>query len=140
MGKLYIKWEEVVEYVKETGDRVHAHYASDIEARGIFTFYKGGATLAAMLSYYLEEKYGWDVPMLLSPANGCIIIDDILDTGITMKKYSDLKGSRKYFLTTMFIKDFQLEGTAQFQCTLDYYKCIKVDEWIVFPWEMDEEK
>ena len=99
------------------------------ECPGIFTFPRGGFILATLLSYKL------DLPILSNPAKNCIIIDDIIDTGITMKKYSDLVNDKNYFITAMFMKDNQLEEEAEYQCFANYFEFIKKDEWIVYPWE-----
>ena len=128
--KRYVKWWEVKEYIDNLVERLktdeHFHLG---ECPGIFTFPRGGFILATLLSYRL------DLPILSNPAKNCIIIDDIIDTGITMKKYSDLMNDKNYFITAMFVKDNQLEEEAEYQCFADYFEFVKKDEWIVYPWE-----
>ena len=128
--KRYVKWWEVKEYIDNLVERLKTHvYFHLEECPGIFTFPRGGFILATLLSYKL------DLPILSNPAKNCIIIDDIIDTGITMKKYSDLMNDKNYFITAMFIKDNQLEEEAEYQCFADYFEFVKKDEWIVYPWE-----
>ena len=128
--KRYVKWWEVKEYIDNLVERLKTDvYFHLEECPGIFTFPRGGFILATLLSYKL------DLPILSNPAKNCIIIDDIIDTGITMKKYSDLVNDKNYFITAMFIKDNQLEEEAEYQCFADYFESIKKDEWIVYPWE-----
>ena len=100
--------------------------------KGVFTFPKGGLVLASILANRL------DVPILMNPVKGCIIIEDICDTGITLKKYSDLnsesikKGKGQLYLITTMIK----AERQKYDCTIDYYWDIKKkDKWAVFPWE-----
>ena len=128
--KRYVKWWEVKEYINNLVERLKTdEYFHLEECPGIFTFPRGGFILATLLSYKL------DLPILSNPAKNCIIIDDIIDTGITMKKYSDLVNDKNYFITAMFMKDNQLEEEAEYQCFADYFEFVKKDEWIVYPWE-----
>ena len=128
--KRYVKWWEVKQYIDNLIERLkNDEYFHLEECPGIFTFPRGGFILATLLSYKL------DLPILSNPAKNCIIIDDIIDTGITMKKYSDLMNEKNYFITAMFIKDNQLEEEAEYQCFADYFEFVKKDEWIVYPWE-----
>ena len=128
--KRYVKWWEVKEYIDNLVERLKTDvYFHLEECPGIFTFPRGGFILATLLSYRL------DLPILSNPAKNCIIIDDIIDTGITMKKYSDLANDKNYFITAMFIKDNQLKEEAEYQCFADYFEFVKKDEWIVYPWE-----
>ena len=128
--KRYVKWWEVKEYIDNLVERLKTdEYFHLEECPGIFTFPRGGFILATLLSYKL------DLPILSNPAKNCIIIDDIIDTGITMKKYSDLMNDKNYFITAMFMKDNQLEEEAEYQCFADYFEFVKKDEWIVYPWE-----
>lgn len=128
--KRYVQWREVKEYLYNLVDRLKKdEYFHLDECPGIFTFPRGGLMLATLLSYEIDK------PILMNPQPGCIIIDDIIDTGITMKKYSDLVNDKNYFITTMFMKDNQLEEEAEYQCFADYFEFVKKDEWIVYPWE-----
>lgn len=128
--KKYVKWWEVKQYIDNLVERLKTdEYFHLEECPGIFTFPRGGFILATLLSYKL------DLPILSNPAKNCIIIDDIIDTGITMKKYSDLANDKNYFITAMFMKDNQLAEEAEFQCFCDYFEYVKKDEWIVYPWE-----
>lgn len=128
--KRYVKWWEVKQYIDNLVERLKTdEYFHLEECPGIFTFPRGGFILATLLSYKL------DLPILSNPAKNCIIIDDIIDTGITMKKYSDLMNEKNYFITAMFMKDNQLEEEAEYQCFANYFEYVKKDEWIVYPWE-----
>lgn len=129
-NKKYIKWEEVKEYLYNLVDRLKEdEYFHLDECPGIFTFPRGGLILATLLSYLIKK------PILTNPAPGCIIIDDIVDTGITMKKYSDLANDKNYYITSMFVHENQLQEVAEYNCRVDYFEYVKYDEWIVYPWE-----
>lgn len=128
--KKYVKLEEVKEYLYNLVDRLKEdEYFHLDECPGIFTFPRGGLVLATLLSYLIDK------PILTNPVDGCIIIDDIVDTGITMKKYSDLKNDKNYFITSMFVQLNQLQEVAEYNCKVDYFEYVKDSEWIVYPWE-----
>ena len=124
--KEYVTWEQVGDYIKNVADIING---SEENYKGIFTFPRGGLVLGVMLSY----KTG--LPLVTAPCKDCIIIDDICDTGITMKKYSDLKHDKNYFLTSMYIKDDQLTKNGIYKCDINYAYKVKTNNWIVFPWE-----
>ena len=125
MEKDIVTWKQVEDYIDNVAERI-----KDLNMAGIFTFPRGGLVLATLLSYKT------DLPILLAPCDNCVIIDDICDTGITLKKYSDLREKKNYFITTMYIKDDQLEDNAkEYQCDIDYFSHIKNDNWVVYPWE-----
>lgn len=128
--KKYVKWWEVKEYLNNLVERLESTENFHLEdCPGIFTFPRGGLILATLLSYLIHK------PILTNPVPGCIIIDDIVDTGITMRKYSDLRQDKNYFITSMFVQAKQLYEVADYNCDVDYFEYEKKDEWIVYPWE-----
>lgn len=132
--KVYVTWKDVENYIQNLYEYLIECNINKNTCPGIFTFPRGGLILAVLLSY----KTG--LPILTAPAEGCIIIDDICDSGITLKKYSDLKQKKNYFITTMFVQDDQLAEAAQYQCAISYFESCKEKNWIVFPWEGKDEK
>ena len=120
-----ITWDQVEAYINNVACKIDRSKYS-----GIFTFPRGGLVLATLLSYKL------DLPILMAPCDHCIIIDDICDLGITMKKYSDLKDKKDYFITTFYVHESQLDESAEYLCNVDYYERIKYDLWVEFPWEI----
>lgn len=139
--KVYIGWDEVEDYIRQLGDTIYNYYRDDIDARGIFTFPKGGLVLATMLANYMEYKYKWNLPILTNPVYNCIIIDDILDTGITYEKYSKLKLKEKYFTSFMYVQNKWL-GPDNYGGAdgIEFYYGRKDDTWLVFPWEMEDKE
>lgn len=109
-------WDEFDGHAKSIADRVRR---SDFEPTGIFGVPRGGLPLAVKLSHLLS------VPLLLAPVRGCIVADDIADTGNTLLPFHH--------------KGFKL-------ATLLYKPCSKIppdfygdshlsDDWVFFPWE-----
>lgn len=118
--KEYVVWqsvEEFIDYVVEGLDR---------SVTGVYGLPRGGLLFAVMLSHRLN------VPMLMSPIDGCLIVDDICDSGESLLHYvNDTSGTgkKKYVVATMYYKENSL-GVIP-----DIWMYEKEDKWIVFPWE-----
>lgn len=119
MNAEYLDWLDVEAFI----DRVKA-YCIPRHFTGVYGIPRGGLVLAVMVSY----RTG--LPLLMAPTRGCLIIDDIADSGKTLLHYKE-KG---YAITTMCYKDTSLVEPDM------YHK--KTVDWIVFPWEggYDESK
>ncbi len=130
-NKVIVTWKMVEDYIDNVAKRLDEE---GLKPSGIFTFPRGGLILATLLSY----KTG--LPLLSNPAKNCVIIDDICDTGITLKKYSELAKEKGYFITTMYCQIDQLAETANYQCFIDYFEEKKEYDWIVFPWEGEDKE
>ena len=89
------------------------------DCTGIYGVPRGGLVLATMLSYELG------LPLLLAPIEGCVVVDDIADSGETLKHYT------KYVIMTMYHKDRSIVTPNVF------YDTAEENQWIVFPWEME---
>lgn len=119
MEKEYVTWDDVNQFV----DMVD--YQTCRKVSGVYGLPRGGLILAVMLSHRLN------VPLLMSPADNCMIVDDICDSGESLLHYvnnSSGHEDHKYTIVTMYYK----EGAA---VQPDMYSCKKDDKWIVFPWE-----
>ena len=114
----YISWSEVEDFIKTLKTQI-----TD-DCKGIYGIPRGGTVLATMLSY------ATGLPILHAPIRGCVIIDDIADSGKTLLHYKE-KG---YAIVTMCYK-------ATSVVKPDYY-FKETAEWVVFPWEggYDESK
>ena len=85
---------------------------------GVNGFLRGGLCLAVALSHSLG------IPLLEKPQDNSIIVDDIYDTGHTLEKIKNIKGSE----THVWISKRKPTWWKS-------YKYIQDNEWIVFPWE-----
>lgn len=122
MGKLKLTWENVREYL----DQIERLYGGS-GLSGVYGIPRGGIVLAVMISHRLN------IPLLMSPAPGCLIIDDICDSGESLLHYaknSSAVEKPKYIISTMMCKRNDL-------VIPDSYWGVKTDEWIVFPWEKE---
>lgn len=111
-----VSWNDVEKFVSSCTSWVK----SNVDVTGVYAVPRGGLVLGTMLSHSL------DVPMLASPSKGCLIVDDISDTGKTLYGLS----RRGTFTACMFYKKGSLVEP-------DFWMSEKVDSWIKFPWEVD---
>ena len=90
----------------------------DKNFEGVYGLPRGGLCLAVALSHSLG------IPLLEKPQDNSIIVDDIYDTGHTLEKIKNIKGSE----THVWISKRKPTWWKS-------YKYIQDNEWIVFPWE-----
>lgn len=122
--KIYVTWQMVEDYVSLVCDRYKGAGLT-----GVYGLPRGGLVLAVMVSHRLN------IPMLMSPVRGCLIVDDICDSGESLIHYAENSSAFDkplYHITTMFYK----EGA---KVTPEFYVHNKYDYWIVYPWENREE-
>lgn len=85
---------------------------------GVYGIPRGGLVLAVALSHRLE------LPLLETAQPGCAVVDDVVETGLTVAPYRQLAGSRVLVwiskLEPQWWQAVELSGSS---------------EWIVFPWE-----
>ena len=74
--------------------------------------------MAVKLSHYLN------IPLLDLPQDNSLIVDDIYDSGKTLKKYKD------YVNCTFFVLISKKKPTW-----FDSYKYTGSNDWIIFAWE-----
>ena len=85
---------------------------------GVYGFPRGGLCLAVALSHSLV------LPLLDKPKQNSLIVDDIYDTGHTLEKIKNIKGSETHVWVS---KKKPLWWNS--------HRYIKDNEWIIFPWE-----
>ena len=119
--KEFISWKLVDECVTDIAEHL---VRTDIEFTGIYGIPRGGALLAVMLSHKL------DIPFIMDLKDGYdyIIIDDIVDTGETLKRYKEQPECRNSYFVT-------IHEHEQSSVKPDYSVLYKEDKWIVYPWE-----
>ena len=120
--KLYVTWDDMTKYIDELVDEMNK---KGIRPTGVYGIPRGGLILATLVSYKM------DIPLLMGATDGCLIIDDIADSGRTLIHYtSNDTQFNKYFIATMFYHERSLVKP-------DFYIHEKKDNWIVFPYEYD---
>ena len=85
---------------------------------GIYGVPRGGLCLAVALSHKLN------IQLIEKPLKYSLIVDDVFETGITLRNFKDIEGVNFFVLIS---KKKPIWWNA---VNLSYKK-----EWIVFPWE-----
>ncbi len=120
MNKIYVTWEDVTTFLNELVNHLDN---KNIKPCGVYGIPRGGLVMATLISYKM------DIPLLMAPAEGCLIIDDIADSGRSLCHYTENDTQfNKYFIATLFYHNRSIVKPH-------YTKFEKIDEWIVFPWE-----
>lgn len=122
MEKVYVTYEQINEYIDNV---VQDLKKRGIKPTGVYGPPRGGLIFATLLSYKM------DVPLLLNASKGCVIIDDIADSGRTLLHFTENDTQfNKYYITTMYYHERSAVKP-------DYYMHLKKDRWIVYPYEYD---
>ena len=109
----YFTWNEFdksVEYI--------AHNCKNFKLYGIYGIPRGGLCLAVALSHKLK------IDLISEPIKNSLIVDDVYETGITLKTFKDIEGAMFFVL---FSKSKPKWWNSVF--------IAEKNEWIVFPWE-----
>lgn len=114
-----VNWEDIEKFVTEI-DNLH----KEKHFTGVYGLARGGLIPAIMISYKLS------IPLLQAPCRGCLIVDDIADTGRSLSHYIlGRTNDIKYFIATIYYSHQSIVRP-------DYYMKEKEDnKWVVFPWE-----
>lgn len=112
-NKVYISWEDINILVE---DLCHTITSSGAQITSVTGIERGGLIPAVMISHKLS------IPYVTKINKGTLVIDDICDTGET------LKNSIAPYTATLHYKP-----TASY--TPDFYSKEVGTEWIVYPWE-----
>jgi hypoxanthine phosphoribosyltransferase len=115
----HITLDDVYKFVNKIAEY---YEAKDEMPTGVYGLPRGGLILAVMLSHKLA------VPLLMAPYDGCLIVDDIADSGESLVHY-DRMG---YDIATIVLGD-----NSSVKPIL-YYKKREAD-WVKFFWEFDQD-
>lgn len=122
-NKMYLSWKWVDEQINTIGDKLEGY---DLEF--VAGIPRGGLIPAVMMSHAFGIKYiSYSSAKLLSKdlRDKTLVVDDISDTGVTMKEAEDLD-----FLTAALALRSGTKTVPMF-----VGKQINNDDWLVFPWE-----
>lgn len=101
-------------------DRLHRSL-KNVPNTGVYGVPRGGLPIAVTLSHYLET------PLLLKPQDGCIWVDDIVETGKTVDGIEVTPAAKCCWVT----KNPRADVLAAY--------VVFENPWIVFPWEDAEQ-
>lgn len=117
MQKIHIDWEMFGILVDKLSNKIKR---KGLKFDGIYGIPRGGLPIAVCLSHSLN------LPLLLYPTKNSLVIDDISDTGKTLKSFKNRKIACLY-------------SSKWTETNPDYFVLTKEDKdsWIVFPWEVE---
>ncbi|MDC3041387.1 phosphoribosyltransferase [Prochlorococcus sp. AH-736-B08] len=92
------------------------------EFSGIYGVPRGGLCLAVALSHKLK------INLISEPQKDSLIVDDIYETGLTLNRFRDIEGVKIFVLFSKIKPKWW-----------NTVKIAKKKEWIVFPWENNNE-
>ena len=95
-----------------------AQLYGDRRFSGVHGLPRGGLVLAVSLSHRLE------LPLLQAPQPGCLVVDDVYETGRTLAPHRQVEGAE------LLVWISKVEPI--------WWQAVEVrtdPEWIVFPWE-----
>ena len=123
MNRVFYNWDYLMEDIDAFVEHVKKH---SIKFTGVYGLPRGGLIPAVILSHRL------DIPLLMAPSDGCIIVDDIADSGRSLVHYTENDTQfNKYYIMTLFYASRSVVHP-------DYYSRIKKEnDWVEFPWEVE---
>lgn len=112
-NKMYLSWDDINVLVEDLCNTIAT---SGAEIKSIAGIKRGGLIPAVMVSHKLN------IPYVDRINKDTLVVDDICDTGETLKKS-----------IAMYTATLHYKPTAGF--TPDFYAKEVGTEWIVYPWE-----
>ncbi|MEI0477311.1 phosphoribosyltransferase [Brachyspira pulli] len=121
-----ITWTDIDEAIEVLAKQIED---SKIHYEVIYGLARGGLVPAVMLSHRLK------IPMVLNMEEvwrlkvknkSVLIVDDISDTGETLRYFDD----QKFDIATLFVREHTSKIKPKYT-----YKNINHDNWLLFPWE-----
>ena len=109
----YFTWSEFDKSVEHIANK-----CKFLEFSGIYGVPRGGLCLAVALSHKLK------INLISEPIKNSLIVDDVYETGITLKTFKDIEGAMFFVLFS------KIKPT--------WWNTVYISEkreWIVFPWE-----
>ena len=124
-NKVYITWEGYDSYIDSITNWVRR---SDFNLGAVYGLPRGGLPIAVSLSHRLH------LPLLMDyydrkivTDKKILVVDDIADTGHTLK---DFENKHNIICTFHYHEQSIIEP--------DYWIHKKDDDWIVYPWELND--
>jgi len=120
-SKIFVSWDEIERLTNLLSVKIKLSHP---DVSSIMGLPRGGLIPAVMISHKL------DIPLVFTPTENTLIVDDICDSGETFKKvyqqYPNLKFACLHFKPHVSI----------FNPTI--YAQEVGDEWLYYPWELKD--
>jgi hypoxanthine phosphoribosyltransferase len=119
-----LNWDNFQHSVNILGAMIKAVFKHDLSEQKIYGPPRGGTVMAVALSHILE------IPMVLTPEEATIWVDDIVETG---KQLKDDLARNPNLTCCSWVEKESMEPPLS--CSVIR---LPMDAWIVFPWELSE--
>ena len=129
-GKVYLSWDDIKDVVEKLAEQIN-----DLEKKPFYIYGipRGGLIPATWLPHKTGIKYQQINAVQISKMadlSHILIIDDICDSGKTVKEIRE--NYPKVRVACLYYKENEVAKP-------DIYGELVGDEWLVFPWEENEE-
>jgi hypoxanthine phosphoribosyltransferase len=129
-GKIILSWDDIKDVINKVVEKIE-----NLEKKPFYIYGvpRGGLIPATWISHKTGIKYQQINSVQISKMadlSHILIIDDICDSGKTVKELRE--NFPKVKVACLYHKETAIE-------TPDIYGKIVGDEWLVFPWEEEEE-
>lgn len=112
-------------YMDQLVKKIRANEYASSKLKYVYGIPRGGWPIAVHLSHHLDLDIRFSHPSVGCKIDEVLIVDDIADTGVTLRAFQD------YCIATIFYKPRSIIK-PQF-----YIK--ETTKWVVFPWERIDE-
>jgi hypoxanthine phosphoribosyltransferase len=123
---LYMTWEHFEEAMQSAVAELSKHTLLPDPPTGVYGIPRGGLILAVTLSHRLS------IPWLPEPQPGCILVDDVIETGHTMQTlinnlHKQHPGQSLDWAAWVWISKSLLPR-------IGYHRYVDPNIWVCFPW------
>ena len=132
MDKKIIKWREIVSLCGKVVSKLKDNHPDILDYR-IMGITRGGLIPAVIISNMLNIRKVYSLEIYQVPEMSSIekvlLIDDISDSGTTLKLTSEMMSGKEVVTASLFLKH-------KTTFTPNVYGTVVPDDlWVVFPWE-----
>jgi hypoxanthine phosphoribosyltransferase len=127
MDKRYLNWNDVDRAINRLVASIHT---SGIKFEVVGGLPRGGLIAAVMLSHRLSIPFVAQAN-IASVAGDILVVDDICDTGKTLKRFK--------FENNIYTAALHWKQSSEYQPHY-FWEIAYENEWIVYPWENKDSK
>jgi hypoxanthine phosphoribosyltransferase len=127
MDKRYLNWNDVDRAINRLVASIHT---SGIKFEAVGGLPRGGLIAAVMLSHRLSIPFVAQAN-IASVAGDILVVDDICDTGKTLKRFK--------FENNIYTAALHWKQSSEYQPHY-FWEIAYENEWIVYPWENKDSK
>lgn len=130
--KLIVSWEAFICYAEKLCKEIEQTYDFDY----VYGIPRGGLVLGTIISHYFNKPFKLSIsPNLVDKVHRYLVVDDLVQTGTTLLKFSDHYNQRIKYRTAVIHQ----KTSARFHPDYVIEKEIIPDNnWIIYPYEKQD--